>query len=456
MIGLRNARIAAEAKAQGKKPPKFRVQPISGAEMIDHLAAGLTGTGLVMLGAWLASLGLVRGHGGDDDKRRKQDELMGHQNYALELPDGTSITLDWLAPECLPFFIGVNLWEQGQEETDGPKLADILSAVGNVTEPMLEMSCLQSLNAVFDTVGYAKEGDINALTAALASAATSYLTQALPTLAGQGERTAEDKRYTTYTDKNSFLTGDMQYTLGKASARIPGLDYGQIPYIDAWGREELTGSFLGRAFNNFINPSFTSKVDESAMEKELLRLYEATGESVLPQRAPKYFNVDKERKDLTGDEYVTYATARGRTAYTVLGSMVTSSSYKSLSDANKAKAVEMAYTYANQTAMTTVGGKISTSYKWVSEALEAKKKGVSPDKYILIYTTVTPIGGIPDADGKTIDNSRGLQRMEAIYNVSGLTDEQRRYLFECFDVGKAVIDYNKAKVEEELKKMRGK
>ena len=63
---------------------------------------------------------------------------------------------------------------------------------------------------------------------------------------------------------------------------------------------------------------------------------------------------------------------------------------------------------------------------------------------------------VKDADGKTIDNSRGLQRMEAIYNVSGLTDEQRRYLFECFDVGKAVIDYNKAKVEEELKKMRGK
>ncbi len=45
--------------------------------------------------------------------------------------------------------------------------------------------------------------------AALASAATSYLTQALPTILGQSERTGEDRRMTTYTEKNGFLTSDM-------------------------------------------------------------------------------------------------------------------------------------------------------------------------------------------------------------------------------------------------------
>ena len=167
------------------------------------------------------------------------------------------------------------------------------------------MSCLQSLNDVFDAVGYAKSGGTSGLTSALTSAATSYLTQALPTLLGQAERTAESKRYTTYTEKNAFLTGDMQYTLGKASARIPGVDYRQIPYIDAWGREEQTGNAAERAANNFLNPAFTSNVETSAMEEELMRLYEATGEgSVFPSRAAKYFTVDKERKDLTAEEYV--------------------------------------------------------------------------------------------------------------------------------------------------------
>ena len=79
-------------------------------EMIDRAAAGLTGTGLMMLGLYMAKEGILRGSGGDDEKKKKFDELQGHQEYALELPNGTSITLDWLAPEALPFFVGANLY----------------------------------------------------------------------------------------------------------------------------------------------------------------------------------------------------------------------------------------------------------------------------------------------------------------------------------------------------------
>lgn len=162
---------------------------LSGAEAIDHISAGMTGTGLLAFGAYCAAQCLVRGAGGDDKDRKAFAELQGHQNYALELPDGTSITLDWLAPEVLPFFIGVNLWEMTQGEKEPLTLSAILRASANVTEPLLEMSCLQSLNDVFDAVGYASSGDLNGLTAALVTAATSYLTQGVPTVLGQFERT---------------------------------------------------------------------------------------------------------------------------------------------------------------------------------------------------------------------------------------------------------------------------
>ena len=274
-------------------------------EMIDRAAAGLTGTGLMMLGLYMAKEGILRGSGGDDEKKKKFDELQGHQEYALELPNGTSITLDWLAPEALPFFVGANLYEQMQANNGYLTMSDMLQAASNVTDPLLSMSCLQSLNDVFDAVGYASSGNTNALTSAVASAATSYLTQGIPTVFGQAERTGESTRMTTYTDKNKFLTPDMQYALGKSSARIPGVDYGQIPFIDAWGRTESSGGVVARAFNNFANPAYTSKVSGSKMEDELSRLYEATGEAkVLPQRAPKSFTVNKENKQLTGEEYV--------------------------------------------------------------------------------------------------------------------------------------------------------
>lgn len=426
----------------------------TGAEAIDTISAGLTGTGLMALGILLAAEGLIRGHGDDEEKKNEFMELMGHQAYSLELPNGTSVTLDWLAPECLPFFVGVNLWEQTGKEADKVTLSSILDSVSTVTEPLLEMSCLQSLNDVFDSVGYAASEGLDGLPSALASASTSWLLSALPTLLGQTERSGEDVRMTTYTEKNAFLTKDMQYTLGKASARIPIWDYQQIPYIDAWGRKESSGSVGERTFNNFINPAYTSTVDESAMEKELLRLYEETGEAkVFPDRAGKYFNVDKVRIDLTAEQYVKYATAKGQTAQKLMTALTKSSAYKAMSNADKVDAVSMVYEYANAVAKTKVSG-----YKldgWAKKAYDVNKKtGVKIEQYIALYLAEGDIKSLKDRDGKTIDNSAGLQIMEEVYKVKGLTDEQRQALFEAFGVGKKVRHYNKALVAEKLAQMR--
>ena len=425
-------------------------------EMIDRAAAGLTGTGLMMLGLYMAKEGILRGSGGDDEKKKKFDELQGHQEYALELPNGTSITLDWLAPEALPFFVGANLYEQMQANNGYLTMSDMLQAASNVTDPLLSMSCLQSLNDVFDAVGYASSGNTNALTSAVASAATSYLTQGIPTVFGQAERTGESTRMTTYTDKNKFLTPDMQYALGKASARIPGVDYGQIPFIDAWGRTENSGGVAARAFNNFANPAYTSKVSGSKMEDELSRLYEATGETkVLPQRAPKFFTVNKENKQLTGEEYVKYATKRGQTSYKIASELTGLASYKSMSDGDKADAVAKAYEYAN------VVGKMSvSSYQpdgWVAKAVETvKKTGVSEAQYIVLYLAKGGIESLKDKNGDTISNSEGLQIMELVYQQKGLSDKQRAALFEDFGVGKSIRHWNRARVDEQLAIMRKK
>ncbi len=425
-------------------------------EMIDHISAGLTGTGLMMLGLYMAKEGILRGSGGDDEKKKKFDELQGHQEYALELPNGTSITLDWLAPEALPFFVGANLYEQMQANNGYLTMSDMLQAASNVTDPLLSMSCLQSLNDVFDAVGYASSGNTNALTSAVASAATSYLTQGIPTVFGQAERTGESIRMTTYTDKNKFLTPDMQYALGKASARIPGVDYGQIPFIDAWGRTENSGGVAARAFNNFANPAYTSKVSGSKMEDELSRLYEATGETkVLPQRAPKSFTVNKENKQLTGEEYVKYATKRGQTSYKIASELTGLASYKSMSDGDKADAVAKAYEYAN------VVGKMSvSSYQpdgWVAKAVETvKKTGVSEAQYIVLYLAKGGIKSLKDKNGDTISNSEGLQIMELVYQQKGLSDKQRAALFEDFGVGKSIRHWNRARVDEQLKIARRK
>lgn len=427
---------------------------LDAATAIDNISAGLTGTGLMALGIFLAAEGLVRGAGEGDDKEREFDELRGHQAYSLEV-GGQSYTLDWLAPEALPFFVGVNLWEQTQAESEDVTLSAMLQAAGNVTEPLLEMSCLQSLNAAFDAVGYASEAELGPLATTLASAATSYLTQAIPSLLGQFERTGQDIRMTTYTERDAFLTPDMQYTLGRASSRIPGWDYQQIPYIDAWGRTEATGPAWARAADNFLNPAYRSAIETSPMEDELERLYAQTGEAgVLPKRAERSFKVDGEQKYLTAEEYVKFAREQGQTSYHILTELTAGASYQAASDAGKAEMVEMAYEYARATAKAAVSGYQLDG--WVEKARKAERSGVPVSRYIPLYVQQKGVESIKGADGEPIDNSRGLLVMEDVYGVKGLTDKQRQQLFEDFGVGKSVQHYNQALVKEKLEQMRRK
>ena len=437
------------------------------AEAIDSISAGLTGTGLLGLGLFLAAQGLVRGHGSDDEDKNEYAELTGHQAYALELPDGTSITLDWLAPECLPFFIGVNLWEI----TDGGKeiltMSDALNAVTMVSEPLLEMSCLQSLNDVFDAVGYAKNNGLSSLPAALANAATSYMTQALPTILGQAERAGENIRYATYTDKNSALTSDMQYALGRASAKIPGLDYSQIPYIDAWGRRESTGNPGERLLNNFLNPAYVSDVNESDLEKELLRLYEATGESgVLPRRAGKSFSANKETINLTGEQYVKYAEKRGGEAYKWMTALTQNNAYRSMSDEEKADCVKYIYEAANEVAKSGIVGSSYEMKTWVKDAVGgagvvetaiAKTKyadvskeavnaykafsgSIGEDVFLKTWDALGDITGEDyDGDGRSDAYSKIDKKLEYI-NGLNLTAQQKRALAIANGINEKTVD----------------
>ena len=434
---------------------------ISPAQQIDNIAAGLTGTALMGLGFVLGKLGKVIGMNGDEEDERKFNELQGYQGYAWR-GENRTYTLDWLAPEAMPFFVGVNLAEtKALEEMD---MAAAIESLMNITAPMLEMSCLQGLNDLIDSASSVTGKGVSALAKMAANAATSYLTQALPTLFGQVERVTESTRQQTYTDKgNKVLTPNVQYTLGKAFNKLPG-DVGQIPYIDAWGRETETGNFGARAFNNLVNPGYSAKIRTSEMEKELQRLFDETGEkSVLPDRAAKYITVEGEKIDLNKNQYVKYAKVRGQTAYDMLTKITASSQYKALDEQSKVDLIGKVYSYANAIAKaeaTKTQKDKALRYQpdgWIEKAVATSKAtGIPAWKYVLIYNGQTDIRGLTDKDGDTISLSSSLLMMEYLYGFIGLSDAQRQALYADFGVAKSVRHYDRQRVAQELKKMRAK
>lgn len=443
---------AGLAKALSYDLVKVKKGEMTGAEAIDHIAAGLTGSGLMALGAYLFAQGIVTSGGGDDEGQDTINDLTGVQNYALNLPGGGNVTLDWLAPEALPFFMGVELMDSmGQ---GGNTAESISTALKSISDPMLELSMLQSLNDVIDSVSFSE----NKLGALVSSALVSYFTQAIPTLGGQIERSAEDVRMTTYTDKNLRLPTDLQYAIGRASARIPGWDYQQVPYIDAWGREEKSGTLPMRAMDNFLNPAYTSSMQVTDVDKEIQRLYNQTGDGgVVPDRPQKYITVDGERVDLTGEQYVEYATKRGQTQFKLLEELLDSSLYRSLSDEEKSQAVSSVYNYADM-----LGKAAVSDYQpedWVAEAQNAKKElGISTSEYLLLrgqYGGSLLSGkkvreayqaGMPAQDylhwavqEKDTDGSGRTNQAETIAAIetSGLSQEEKEVLYSVEQVSDA-------------------
>ena len=390
---------------------------VTGAEVVNSLAKTLTGTGVFLVGMALANAGALRGADDEDEDQAAFDDLTGRQAYSLELPDGTSVTLDWLTPLAMPLFMGAQLEELRQE--DGLELKDLERALLSIADPMLQMSMMQGIN---DTLADLKYTDSSNLGQMAATAALGYLTQGLTnSLVGQAERAFEDSSTMNYADKESALPGWLQKEIGAASRKIPGVDYSQVPYIDAWGRQEEKGGAAERIFNNFFNPAYVSQWDVDEVEKELQRVKDATGStSVFPDRAEKSVTIGGETKALTAEQYERYATALGQERYKLAKEATSSSAYKAMSDADRAACIAKLYSVARAKTMKEIFPDYAPSAE-LAGYLEAESNGLSPVEF---YTFKAGISG-----AKSDEESSRKEKVMANINAMDIPRKEKDFLF---------------------------
>lgn len=387
---------------------------MSAAEAIDEIASGLTGTGLLALGAALSHAGFVLGGASGDDKQDEFNKLQGHQDYAVEI-GGESVTLDWLALEALPFFVGVELekFVSGLKSGETEK-SDWAKSASRILEPMLEMSMLQSLNDVINSVG----SDVP-LVSSVASAAMSYLGQFVPTLGGQIERAfLEDTRQQTVIDKESAIPSSVQYMLGTIGNKIPGVEFRQQDYVDAWGRKKSTGTLLNRVLNNFLNPADVSKLNTTQVDAELQRLYDGGYDGVFPGEFGKSMEITvdeagKKTRSLTAEERQKAQETRGKTAYDLLSKTMADGSYQNMTDAEKAKFVESVYEYAKAVARIEAGEDPEHYDSWIGKSSDyAEKTGgnIADELHVLpLFGTLLLLQGRQQRFQRNLFGKDGLE-----------------------------------------------
>ena len=400
--------------AKGIKEAMFDVKSgkCTAADAVDSLASGLTGTGILALGAYMVAQGLfgatLHVRAGDDDKEEAFEKSMGGQDYAIQIGD-KSYTLDWMTPAAMPLFAGAAIMESVQK--GGSTFDALVDSLLGMQDVVLETSMLSSLN---DLISYWSYAD-NKVGYLLDRAASSYAGQYIPAAGSKVASVFDDTVRKSYVEKGSGqVASDVNYFLQGAAKKVPGARNQLQPMVDMWGNEVSNGSAPERVFQSFFSPGFLKAQDNSPATQEIRRLAKATGESaVYPAAAEKSFMVNGETKYLTGEEYTKYAKTMGSTRKQIVENMLKSKGYQKLSDDDKAKAISYAYEYAK-----VKGKQAVSSYKPSNSSFSkgALASVLPPDMYILYKVT---------ADKDNNGSVTSVESAQALKNLTGLTDRQR-------------------------------
>lgn len=351
------------------------------ADAVDSISSGLTGTGILALGAYLAAEGLLHVRAGDDDKEEAFEKSMGGQDYAIQIGD-RSYTLDWAVPAAMPLFAGAAIMESVQK--GGGTFDALVDSLLGMQDVVLETSMLSSLNDLVSNISYAKSKPMYLID----RAASSYAGQYIPTIGSKVASVFDDTVRKSYVEKGSGqVASDVNYFLQGAAKKVPGAWNQLQPMVDMWGNEVSNGSAPERVFQSFLSPGFLKAQDNSPATQEIRRLAKATGDStVYPAAAEKSYTVKGETRTLTGEEYTRYAKAMGQTRKELVEAAVKLPAYKSMSNAEKVDYIQNVYKYARETARQQVDPKYEPSAKWIENAKTSKRDiGVSTGEFLALY-----------------------------------------------------------------------
>lgn len=322
---------------------------ISPNQFIDHLCSGLTGTAIAAVGALLGSMGIVSC--GLDDDEDKLEKEQGNQEYSFKfsiLGHDYTYTVDWAAPMSMPFFVGAAIQEQLTNQ-EGFDIEQLINGFGNITEPVFNLSMLDGVNTLFKTSQY---DDTNTITQIGAKIGSNYATSYVPSLMGAIARTVDDTRRKAYVEsgKGTGVMGTFRYAREQTENKIPGLSQTNIPYRDVFGNPD-TSSLAERIIENFISPGYITEYKNDPVLNEMARLYDANvadSEDMVPKEPGKTITYNKEKFVLSAEDWDTYKTERGQTAYAMLTELINSPDYQDASEAAQVQMIKGVWSYADQ------------------------------------------------------------------------------------------------------------
>jgi hypothetical protein len=302
---------------------RLRSGKINANQFMDSIAKGMTGTEAAALGAWLFSMGLITPKDDSDPTEKSYKKGLGISEYALKIGDHY-YSLEQFAPTATSVLFGAQLFDTldkaNYKNLSGSQYAtELLGDALNLMNPAMDMSMVSSLNDLLEN-----SDDVASLAQ---SALTSYLGQFTPTVGARVNAIISENKKSTYSrdiiqnlinqniNKMPFAplllemydgSNTRQWVRNTLGLEGEGQELRLPNAIDRQGDEvKNVGIFddsdnpyiraLGRGIYNMFSPGNLTHDTTTDYDRELMRLYETTGNDVLPKTTTL--------RDLNGNYY---------------------------------------------------------------------------------------------------------------------------------------------------------
>lgn len=326
-------------------------------QFVQNLGKATAGTMLYILGYALANAGITSGESDEDkDVANFMKNTLGTSQYSIKI-GGKTFTYDWAQPIAAPLAMMSNLTQKQKENT--ALLENITTTLDTGLNVIFEQSFLSSISNVLS-----QPGEIGSK---LGEQLLELPSRAIPTLSKQIVDLTDG------TQRQSFAYGKpLETALNKVKAKVPGLSQALAPSVDTLGREIKKYGGKNNIFNVFFNPANVNTENISESAKEIYRVYKETGDStVMPRQVAYYINKDGEKIILTNNERAEYQKISGNIIEENIKKIITNSSYKKMSDEDKAEVINNIVNYSyNKARKDVLGLEMSKEYNKVNEWID--------------------------------------------------------------------------------------
>ena len=274
--------------------------------LVKGTSRAVTGTTLMVLGWWLATLKLVVGNREDDYDIRAVNKtaglwdnqinvsglwrflLSGFNADAAKMKKGdTLVSYDWFQPQSINIVMGADIAQNDAQFTGF--MGTLMGSIEAATNTLAEQPMVTGLTRLF-------KGEISqAFTETLKSIPSSFT----PTFLNQLTQFLDNQKKEVYDPNWSNVA------LNLARKKVPGASDLLPNAVDVWGEDmENYQNDTNSFFNVFFNPAFVQKYDPTPEAQLVLDLYDKTGEAkIAPRLQKKTIRIDSQDIVLSPAEY---------------------------------------------------------------------------------------------------------------------------------------------------------